>query len=141
MKQNIVERKIMWGDLDPLGIVFYPRYYEWNDASAHLFFESIGLDLDTLWQRYHILLGLVETSCRYSHPGRYHERINIVTQLEELSEKTLRLRHTVYHATDNELMVTGFEKRICMDVSDPKNIRAAQMPPQVYRILKDAVEA
>jgi len=28
MKQNIVERKIMWGDLDSLGIVFYPRYYE-----------------------------------------------------------------------------------------------------------------
>jgi acyl-CoA thioesterase FadM len=37
MKQSIVERKIAWGDLDALGIVFYPRYYEWIDAAAHHF--------------------------------------------------------------------------------------------------------
>jgi len=39
MMQNVVERKIMWGDLDSLGIVFYPRYYEWIDASGHLFLK------------------------------------------------------------------------------------------------------
>jgi hypothetical protein len=48
MKQNIVKRKIMWGDLDPLGIVFYPRYYQWLDACGHLFFEAINLNIDKL---------------------------------------------------------------------------------------------
>ncbi len=141
MKQNIVERKIMWGDLDPLGIVFFPRYYEWNDASAHLFFEAIGLNLETLWQKNKILFGLIETSCRYAHPGRYHERIKIVTRLEALTEKTLTLQHAIYHAPKDELLVIGIEKRICMDVSDPKNIKAVRIPPDIYAILHRAFDS
>ncbi|HUU80038.1 MAG TPA: acyl-CoA thioesterase, partial [Acidobacteriota bacterium] len=72
MKENIVERKIMWGDLDSLGIVFYPRYYEWIDACGHLFFESISLNIGDLWRERKIIFGLVETSSRYFKPGRYH---------------------------------------------------------------------
>ena len=37
MFQNVIERQIGWGDLDPAGIVYYPRYYEWIDAAGHLF--------------------------------------------------------------------------------------------------------
>ena len=44
MKQNVIERQIMWGDLDALGIVFYPRFYEWMDAAAHLYFAALGLE-------------------------------------------------------------------------------------------------
>ena len=43
MHVHTVERRIMWGDLDSLGIVFYPRYYEWMDACGHLLFESLRL--------------------------------------------------------------------------------------------------
>lgn len=57
MKQNIVERKIMWGDLDSMGIVFYPRYYEWIDACSHLFFESIDLNLVKLTEKMHLGFG------------------------------------------------------------------------------------
>ena len=73
MKQSIVERKIFWGDLDALGIVFYPRYYEWIDAAAHHFFEEIELNPGSLWKERNILFGLVESSCRYHMPGRYHQ--------------------------------------------------------------------
>ncbi|MBA3036071.1 MAG: acyl-CoA thioesterase, partial [Desulfobacterium sp.] len=123
MKQNIVERKIMWGDLDSMGVVFYPRYYEWMDASSHLFFESIGLNLETLFSKRHLGFGLVETSCIYSKPGRYHQTVRIITQLEEVNEKTVKLKHFIYNASNDELLVTGLENRICMDVSDPENIR------------------
>jgi len=141
MKQNVVERKIMWGDLDPLGIVFYPRYYEWIDASSHLFFESIGLNPATLWEKQQIGFGLVETSCLYSQPGRYHQSIRIVTQLEELTGKTLKLKHSIHRASNDALMVTGFEKRICMDVTNPKNIRAIAIPEDIYSVLKNAMDA
>jgi YbgC/YbaW family acyl-CoA thioester hydrolase len=135
MKKNIVERKIAWGDLDSLGIVFYPRYYEWIDASSHLFFESIGLNLNTLYKNRSIQFGLTETSCLYLRPGRYHESIRIVTKLGELTEKTLKLEHSIHNAIDDVLMVKGFEKRICMDVGDLEDIKPIPIPENIYFIL------
>lgn len=139
MKQSIVERRIMWGDLDSLGIVFYPRYYEWLDASGHLFFESLGLGLDTLWQRRQIQFGLIETGCQYASPGRYHQTVRIATQLDALTSKTLTLKSTFHDVADDRLLLTGIEKRICMDVSNPYRIRAVDIPSDVYDVLHQAM--
>ena len=126
----------MWGDLDSLGIVFYPRYYEWIDACAHLFFESIDLRLDTLWEKRQIQFGLVETSSRYQTPGRYHQTIRIITQIAELTGKTVTLKHTLFRPSDDAILLTAHETRICMSVADPANIRAINIPEDVLSVLK-----
>lgn len=138
MKQNIVERTIMWGDLDSLGIVFYPRYYEWIDGCSHIFLDALGLNLGELWKERNILFGLVETSCRYSEPGKYHQAIQIITRIHQLEKKTLSLEHRIVRADEGSLMVTGFEKRICMNVADPENIRAVDIPEDIYEKLRIA---
>jgi YbgC/YbaW family acyl-CoA thioester hydrolase len=128
----------MWGDLDALGIVFYPRYYEWIDAGGHLFFEAIGLGLDKLWHEHNILFGLAKTTCRYFKPGRYHQRIRILTRIHELTPKTVSLKHDIESASDHVLMVEGLEKRICLDVSDPLKFRAIDIPADINQILAKA---
>ena len=140
MKQ-IIKRKIMWGDLDSLGIVFYPKYYEWADACAHLFFESIDLRLDELWKKRKLLFGLIETSSQYKSPGRYHESIKIITEIEGLDPKTIAFKHTIVRASSDMVMLTVREKRICMDVTDPENIRAIDIPSDLYALLKNAIAA
>ncbi|UCF86095.1 MAG: acyl-CoA thioesterase [Desulfobacteraceae bacterium] len=141
MTRNIVERKIMWGDLDSLGIVFYPRYYEWIDASGHLFFEKINLNIGKLWHEKNILFGLVETSCRYLKPARYHQSIRIVTHIDALEEKTLVLNHSIHNSADDTVMVEGYEKRVCLDVSDQKDFRAINIPQDIYDVLKKVMGA
>ena len=138
MKQNIVKKTIAWGDLDALGIVFYPRYYEWIDAGSHLFFDSIKLNLALLWRERNILFGLAETSCRYFKPGRYQQQIEIVTHIDSLEEKTMVFKHLISDRMDGSLMVEGREKRICMNVSDPDSFRAIDIPDDIYSILKEA---
>ncbi len=135
MFTNTVKRKIMWGDLDSLGIVFYPRFYEWIDASGHLFFEALGLHLGRLWQERGICFGLVETSSRYKAPGRYHQEIKLISNLAELEVKTLTLKHDIVDAASGGLMVAGREKRICLDVSDPENFKARDIPADLYEVL------
>jgi 4-hydroxybenzoyl-CoA thioesterase len=133
---NRVERQIAWGDLDPLGIVFYPRYSEWMDASGHLFFDRIGLNLVRLARERQLQFGLVETTCRYLRPGRYHQRLHVDTELVSLDERTVVLRHRFVEMDGNDLLVEGRERRICMDVSDPMRIRAVTIPEILYTILE-----
>jgi YbgC/YbaW family acyl-CoA thioester hydrolase len=138
MKQTTMTRTIKWGDLDALGIVFYPRYYEWIDAAGHAFFDSLGLNLWRLWTERGLQFGLVETRCLYLKPGRYQDRIEIVTSIQALKEKTLVLSHKILRAGDQTLLAEGFEKRICLDTSDPKRLKARSIPEDIYAVLSAA---
>ena len=138
MLVNSVERKIMWGDLDSLGIVFYPRFYEWIDASGHLFFEALGFNLGDLWKQRQICFGLVKTSCEYLAPGRYHQTICIDTKVAELAVKTVTLDHQIIDAATQTLMVQGLEKRICLDVSDPERFHARDIPEEIRLALEQS---
>ena len=129
----------MWGDLDSLGLVFYPRYYEWADTCTHLFFESIDLRFDELWEKRKRVFGLIETSSRFVSPGRYHDVIEIITEIEQLTSKIVEFKHTFRRAPTAAVMLTVREKRVCMDVSDPENIRAVDIPSDMHAILRRPV--
>jgi YbgC/YbaW family acyl-CoA thioester hydrolase len=139
MIENIVDMRISWGDLDALGIVYYPRYYEWIDECGHLFFDTAGIPFEWMRQEHGIVFGLVETGCRYLKAGRYHQKIRIITRLVHLESKTLTFRHLIQNAEDGSLMVEGTEKRICMDASDPENLRAVDIPENIFRVLNKAI--
>ncbi|EFK95897.1 hydroxybenzoyl-CoA thioesterase [sediment metagenome] len=135
---HIVERKIMWGDLDALGIVYYPRYYEWIDACGHHYFRELGIDVMRLLHEQKIIFALAETCCKYFKPGRYGQMIRIETRMDALSRKTFVLRHSVCCSETRQKMVEGQEKRICMDVSNPVKYAAVNIPKEIYEVLKSA---
>ena len=138
MKKTTVKRQIVWGDLDPLGIVFYPHYYNWIDASGHVFFQSLNLALGSLWKEREIIFSLLETGCSYHLPGRYNEWIEIVTYIDDISDKVVLLRHDISRLSDRALIVKGFEKRICLDVSDSLKFKAIDIPHDIRTILSKA---
>ena len=134
-----LKRRITWGDLDALGIVFYPRYYEWIDEASHIFFDKIGLNLGRLLKEREIIFALVETGCHYFRPGRYHDEIEIVTELEELGEKTLTLRHEI-RLSGNEVLLKGYEKRICVRRLEGTNFEAVPIPQDVLAVLRGQLQ-
>jgi 4-hydroxybenzoyl-CoA thioesterase len=71
--------RIEWGDCDPAGIIFYPRYFEIFDAStAALFERALGITkfemLKTLefsgWP-------LVRTQARFLKPTRFGDDVTV----------------------------------------------------------------
>jgi acyl-CoA thioesterase FadM len=35
--------QVRWNDVDPAGIVFYPRFFEWYDLGCETLFASLGM--------------------------------------------------------------------------------------------------
>ena len=65
---------------DPAKIVFYPNYFAWFDESARMYFDSVGLDWDTLMQKYGIPgLPIVEAKANFLAPCVFRDEITIVT--------------------------------------------------------------
>jgi len=139
MFQYILERQIGWGDLDAAGIVYYPHYYEWIDTANHLMFDAIGLNHKILLQSRQLQFGLVESRCSYLKPGRYMDKIRVISEIEEIGKKTVTFKSRIVGAEDGSILVEGMEKRICIDASNPERMKARDIPEDILAILREKV--
>ena len=65
MLTNIRNTRIEWGDCDPAGIVFYPRYFEMFDASTTMLIErALGMS------KFEYLKAYDSSAIRWSRPAR-----------------------------------------------------------------------
>ena len=129
-KRNV---RIVWGDCDPAGIVFYPRYFEMFDASTTALFErALGMTKFQFTKFYDCVgYPMVDTRARFVLPTRYGDDVVIATEITEVKRSSFSLRH---HLTKNgELAVEGFETRVWVgrDPADPDKIKAKPLPPEL----------
>jgi 4-hydroxybenzoyl-CoA thioesterase len=38
-----VRTQVRWGDCDPAGIAFFPRFFEWMDLASHALAQEMGI--------------------------------------------------------------------------------------------------
>src|SRR5437773_755775 len=69
---------VRWGETDPAGIVFYPRFFEWFDRGTEALFESLGLGWTVIFPRYGIVgVPIVESGARFVAPVRHGDEVGI----------------------------------------------------------------
>ena len=76
--------RIEWGDCDPAGIVFYPRYFEIFDASTSALFErALGLTKFQVLKTFNFAgYPLARTRARFIRPTRFGDDVTVETTVE-----------------------------------------------------------
>ena len=126
-----------WGDTDPAGIVFYPRFYEWYDLGTETLFESLGLPWPEMFPREAIVgVPIVESGSTFLAPIRYGDQVNIHSTVAWVKEKTFRMDHEIMVGTT--LCARGFEIRawVARPASANERRRATPIPEHINRLLK-----
>jgi 4-hydroxybenzoyl-CoA thioesterase len=125
--------RIEWGDCDPAGIVFYPRYFEMFDHSTVLLIErALGMRKHKIYEHYSSGgWPSVETQARFHRPTRFGDDVEIETTIAKLGRSSFSLQHRL--TLDGALAVEGSETRVWVarDPSQPYGIRAQPMPDDV----------
>lgn len=125
---------IEWGDCDPAGIVFYPRYFAMFDAStAALFAAALGMPKIAWTKRFGILgIPMVDTRATFSVPSAYGDEVVIESRVTAFRRSSFDVQHRLLKA-DGALGVEGFETRVwtARDPGNPGRIRSAPIPAEV----------
>jgi 4-hydroxybenzoyl-CoA thioesterase len=133
MLTNRRDVRIVWGDCDPAGIVFYPRYFEMFDTSTTALFErALGMTKYQFVKAYESVgYPMVDTRARFLLPTRYGDDVVIETTVTEIRRSSFDIRHRLMK--DGELAVEGFETRVWVerDPADPDKIKAKPLPPEM----------
>ena len=140
MLVNTRHRTIEWGDCDPAGIVFNPRFFEWFDAAtAALFVRALGITKAEMLRRYHCAgIPLVDTRATFLAPCSFGDEVRIESTVTEFRRSSFNVRHRLFRA-DATLAVEAFETRVWVTraADRPGGIKAQDIPRDVLAHFAD----
>ena len=127
------EIQIEWGDCDPLGIVFFPRYFEYFDACTNaLFHRAFGFKKPELLRRYNLAgIPLVHASCNFVVPSSFGDVVYVDSCVREWGKSSFQVQHRLYRG--DLLAVEGIEKRVwtIRNTDGPRKFSGATIPEEV----------
>jgi 4-hydroxybenzoyl-CoA thioesterase len=125
--------RITWGDCDPAGIVYYPRYFEMFDESTVALFErALGMTKYQSQKEYEFAgYPMVDTRAKFSIPNRYGDDVEIESTIAEFRRSSFDIRHRMLK--NGALSVECSETRVWVgrDPVDASKIKAIPIPQTV----------
>ena len=132
-RTTLHEVNVQFGDCDPAGIVFFPNFSKWMDASSLNFFVRCGVPpwRELVKTRGIIGTPLLEIHTRFMRPATYGERLQIHTSVQEWRDKVFLHRHVVQRG--DTVLCEGQETRaFCIrHPDDPERIKAIPVPEDI----------
>ncbi len=124
--------RIDWGDCDPAGIIFYPRYFEIFDASTSALFERVlGLNKRELLKTFNFTgFPLVRTRARFLRPTRYGDDVTVDTKIT-FGHSSFEIEPRL--SLKGETCVECSEKRVWVARDAAGNLASRLVPEEVVK--------
>jgi 4-hydroxybenzoyl-CoA thioesterase len=124
--------EVEWGDCDPAGIVYFPRFFEYFDACTNALFEKAGFRKAEMLKRYGLVgIPLVEASAQFYAPASFGDTVTVHSTIVEWGKSSFRVEHKLYKG--NVLGAEGREKRVwtVRDTKSENGMRGQAIPEEV----------
>jgi 4-hydroxybenzoyl-CoA thioesterase len=135
--------RIEWGDCDPAGIVYFPRYFAILDnCTAHLFERATGITKYQMQKKYDFAgFPMVDVRAKFLSPTRYGDDVVIESKVVEFGKSRFEVEHRLLK--DGQLCVEGFETRVWVGrhPDDPSRIKAKPVPEELIKLFGAPVKA
>ena len=110
------ELRVIYGDTDQMGVVYYANYLRYFEAGRNEFIRAKGLRYRDFEAGYSLRLPVTEASVRYQQPARYDDLLRLETWLETLRRASASFAYRLLRE-DGEELATGRTVHACIDLA------------------------
>jgi len=104
--------RIIYGDTDQMGVVYYGNYLRFFEAARNEWLRAKGARWREIEATHSIYLPVVEAKVNYKRPAFYDDVIAIEARLGDLGRASLRFDYRILRGTD--LLVLGHTIHACV---------------------------
>lgn len=122
--------RVIYGDTDMMGVVYYANYFRYFEAGRNEFLRAHGLEYKD-FEKGGFALPVVNAAARYHAPARYDDELTLETSLTEVRFSTLRIAYRLTRDADESLIATGDTRHACVGPDG----RVARLPDEFLRKL------
>ena len=128
--------RIEWGDCDPAGIVYFPRYVEYFDTCTVHLFEAAGFPKPEMLSRFGMAgYPMVDLKMKFLVPSTFGDDVVVESALTEFKRSSFNVHHRLLRG--EELAVEGFETRVwtIFDPDQPGRLKSQAVPEEIKAAL------
>ena len=113
--------KVRFADVDPAGIVFYPRYFEMLNAAVEDWFaQGLGVDFATLHLKRRLGTPTVRLECDFLVPSELGDTLDIEIGVASLGRTSCNIAYRVSGGGVDRLRAKAV--LVCMDLDAQKAV-------------------
>lgn len=124
--------RVIFGDTDQMGIVYYANYYRFFEAARAAFLRDKGKSYKDMHE-WGVALPVVESHCRYLSPAHYEDLLDIETSVTDIRGASLRFGYQI--RCDGKQLVEGYTVHACVL---PATGRPRRIPTELRALLDDS---
>ena len=110
LRSNRLGRRIEWGDCDPAGIVFNPRFFAFFDDATSMLIEAAGWPPAAVAALGVLGWPLVATRANFTAPCACGDRVTITSRFADVRRSSFDVAHVLER--DGVTCVEAFETRV-----------------------------
>jgi acyl-CoA thioester hydrolase len=108
----IHEVRVIFGDTDQMGVVYYANYLRYFEGARAAFLRSVGRSYRDL-QAWDVALPVVEAHCRYRRPAGYEDLLAVEVWVSQVRGASMKFDYAVRR--EGELLADGWTRHACID--------------------------
>lgn len=98
--------RVRYAETDAMGVVYYGNYLTWFEVGRTDLLRHYGSSYREI-EGDGVFLPVIEAQCRYHHPARYDDVVDIRTTASRPSRARLRFDYVLSRADDNTAIASG----------------------------------
>jgi len=124
-----INHRVIYGDTDNMGVVYYANYLRWFEIGRNELMRSIGLPYSE-FERQGYIMPVAEVSCKYKSPCIFDEIITIESHLQVPFKVAIIFNHKIFSQDKKELKAEGYTKHAILN-TDGKIVRPPKFLKQI----------
>lgn len=131
-------RKVKYYETDKMAIVHHSNYIRWFEEARIDFLEKAGFPFEKM-EAEGILMPVLEANCKYKHPSRFGDAVEIYTEITEFNGCRLTVRYKVINVTAGRLLCAEGCSKHCITDTNMRPIRTQRSHPEIFKVFSEAV--
>jgi acyl-CoA thioester hydrolase len=125
--------RVIYGDTDQMGVVYYGNYLRFFEAARAEWLRAQGRTNKDIEQT-GVFLPVTEAHVKYRGPARYEDLLHVEVTPDEVRSASLKFRYTVRRDGDPQVLCDGWTTHACIN----REGRPRRFPEELAEIMRRA---
>jgi len=127
LKKNITDYRVIYADIDAMGVVYYANYLSWFERGRTELFRELEIPYTEV-VKHGIVTPVSELTCKYHRPALYDDILQIETTVSSFKKVSIVFEYKIYRKSDRTLLVSGSTKHGFIDLDG----KIVKIPPFIH---------
>lgn len=108
--------RVIYGDTDNMGVVYYANYLRWFEIGRTEMFRSLGFAYKKIEAK-GIFLPVSEAYCKFISSAQYDDLLVIETSLDKSIKGGMKFDYRIFDEDGKKIIAKGYTKHACLNQS------------------------